>query len=49
MKFNDNMPVCVVTPIRSCVKNVTLSDEFGVAEKYIEAISITTIGTQNYI
>lgn len=46
MNFNDNMPVCVVTPIKSCVKNVTLSDEFGVAEKYNEAISLTTIESQ---
>lgn len=43
LKFNDIMPVCVVTPIKSCVKNVTLSDEFGVAEKYNEAISLTTV------
>ena len=47
LTFNDNMPVCVVTPVRSCVKNVTLSDEFGVAEKYNEAISLTTLETQN--
>lgn len=46
--FNGLKPACIVTPVNNCIKNATLANQFGVLDKYADAIASEVLVDEDF-